>query len=425
MTAVITKPVSRAASVQKVVSPGGIEAWLVEDYAVPLVAFEIAFSGGASQDARGKPGTGAMMASLLDEGAGGFDSEAFHRAMDDKAIELSFSADRDHFTGRIKTLAKHADAAVELLRLALCEPRFDEEAIERVRAQIGAGLKRDAKDPDALAGRAWREAAFPGHPYGLPVRGTLESLALITREDLVATHRACLARDSLKIAVVGAVDAERLGVMLDAAFGALPAKATLVSVGDVTVAGGGTRDIVDLDIPQATIRFGMTGIPRKDPDHMAGVVVNHILGGGVFSARLFREVREKRGLAYSVYSQLATFDHAALFSGGTSTKNERALESLRVIEEEIAKLATEGPTDEELDKARRYLTGSYALRFDSSSKIASQLVHLQTEGFDVDHLDERNPMIDAVTMEDARRVARRMFGQGGLLVTMVGRPVGV
>jgi zinc protease len=416
---------TRAASVQKVHSPGGIEAWLVEDYAVPLVAFDMAFRGGAAQDHAGKAGVAAMMASLLDEGAGTLDAEAFHRAMDDKAIEISFSADRDHFTGRVKTLARHVEAAAALLRLAVAMPRFDADAVERVRGQIAAGLRRDLKDPDALAGRAWREAAFPNHPYGYPVRGTLESLATITRDDLVAAHRACIARDTLKIAVVGAIDAGRLGTLLDQIFETLPPKAALVAVPDIPVATeGGKREIVDLDVPQATIRFGLNGIPRKDPDHMAGVVVNHILGGGVFSARLFREVREKRGLAYSVYSQLSTFDHAALFSGGTSTKNERALESLGVIEDEIRSLATDGPTAEELDKARRYLTGSYALRFDSSSKIASQLVHLQTEGFDVDHLDERNPMIEAVTMEDARRVAKRLFDQGGMLVTIVGRPVG-
>ncbi len=420
---VTTRPTSRADTVQKVVSPGGVQAWLVEDYAVPLVAFDMAFRGGAAQDAEGRAGTAATLTSLLDEGAGDLDAAAFQRALDDRAIEISFSADRDHLAGRVKTLAKHVDAAVDLLRLAVTLPRFDADAVERVKGQISAGLKRDLKDPDALAGRAWREAAYSGHAYGRPVRGTIESIAAITREDLISAHRAQLARDSLKIAVVGAIDATRLGTLLDKAFGALPARAALSAIPDVTVAAGGAREVVDLDIPQTTIRFGLQGIARRDPDHMAAVILNHILGGGVFSARLFKEVREKRGLAYSVYSQLGTFDHGALFSGGTSTKNERAAESLSVIEDEIAKLAADGPSPEELAKAQRYLTGSYALRFDSSSKIASQLVHLQLEGFDVGYLDERNAMIDAVTLADAKRVGRRLFGDGKLLVTMVGRPV--
>lgn len=427
MTApIIIEAGARAATVQKVRSPAGVEAWLVEDYAVPLVACDFAFKGGAAQDPAGKPGTASMLGSLLDEGAGDLDADAFHRALDDRAIELSFSAERDGMSGRLRTLGRNIDAAFDLLRVALCEPRLDADAIERVRAQITAGLKRESKDPDSLVGRAWREAAFAGHPYGLPVRGTLESLPQIQRADLLGLYAATIARgDSLKIAVVGAIDAERLSGLLDRVFGGLPTAGGLTPIPDVTVAPGGAPQVVDLDIPQSSIRFGLRGVPRKDPDHMAAVVLNHILGGGVFSARLFREVREKRGLAYSVYSQLMNFDHCAIFSGGTSTKNERAKELLEVIEDEIGKLSADGPTDDELVKAKKYLTGSYPLRFDTSLKIASQLVHLQTEGFDVSYLDERNALIDAVSMEDARRVARRMFGKDKLLVAMVGRPVGV
>ncbi|WP_237481106.1 M16 family metallopeptidase [Lichenibacterium dinghuense] len=419
------KPVSRAATVQKVRSPGGIEAWLVEDYAVPLVAIDFSFKGGAAQDPDGKAGTAAMMASLLDEGAGDLDSEGFHRALDDRAIEISFGADRDAVSGRLKTLSRSVEEAVDLLRLAVAEPRFDEDAVERVRAQIAASFRREAKDPDSLAGRGWREAAFPGHPYGHAVRGTAETLATVSRGDLVDMYGRTLARRDLRIAAVGAIDAVKLGRLLDRAFGDLAAEGSLAPVAAIEVAAGGAPRVIDLDIPQSTIRFGLPGIPRRDPDHMAAVVVNHILGGGVFSARLFREVREKRGLAYSVYSHLSTFDRTAIFGGGTSTKNERAKESLDVIAEQIHDLATDGPTADELDKAKKFLTGSYALRFDTSLKIASQLVNLQTEGFDVSYLDERNGMIEAVTLDDAKRVGARMLGAGPLLTTVVGRPEGL
>lgn len=419
------KPASRAATVQKVRSPGGIEAWLVEDYAVPLVAVDFSFRGGAAQDPAGKAGAAAMMASLLDEGAGEMDSEHFHRALDDRAIEISFGADRDAVAGRLKTLSRSVEEAFDLLRLAMTSPRFDADAIERVRAQITAGFRREAKDPDALAGRGWRESAFPGHPYGLAVRGTAETLAGVAHPDLVEAYRRSLVRRDLKIAAVGAIDAVRLGRLLDRAFGDLPAAGDLTVVPPVLVAAGGPPQVIGLDIPQSTIRFGLPGVPRRDPDHMAAVVVNHILGGGVFSARLFREVREKRGLAYSVYSHLSTFDRTSIFGGGTSTKNERAKESLDVIGQQIDELATDGPTAEELDKAKKFLTGSYALRFDTSLKIASQLVNLQTEGFDVAYLDERNGMIEAVTLADAKRVGSRMLGAGPLLVTVVGRPEGL
>jgi zinc protease len=411
---------SRAARVQIVTSPGGIEAWLVEDYAVPLVAMR----GGTSQDPAGKAGAARLFAGCLDEGAGPYDSDGFQRALEDKAIELSFSADRDAFQGRLKTLTRHADTAFDLLRLAVSEARLDAEPIERIRAQLAASARQELQDPDSLASKAWREAAFAGHPYSLPSRGSLDTLPHIVRADLVDLSRRCLARDTLKVAVVGAIDAARVAQMLDDVFGTLPREGDRKPVADTTIAALGSRHIVDLDVPQATIRFGRPGIARKDADHMTAVVVNHILGGGSFTARLFKEVREKRGLAYSIHSGLASLDHTAYLTGGTSTKNERALESLDIITSEIRQLAESGPSEEELDKAKKYLIGSYALRFDSSTKIAAQLVDLQNEGLSVAWLDDRNKMIAAVTHAEATRVAKRLLGDGELLVAIAGRPAG-
>ena len=420
-----TESFSRAAAVQKVVSSGGIEAWLVEDYAVPLVALEFAFKGGASQDPAGKPGAATLLAGLLDEGAGPYDADAFHRALDEDAIEMSFSADRDILTGRMQTLARNSARAFELLRLAVVEARLDPEPFDRVVNQMAASLKREANDPDYVAGRTFRALSYPGHPYGLPVRGDLASLPSLTRGDLADLRAAMFARENLKIAVVGAIDAVTLARHLDDVFGALPESAELAAVAPAPFVGEGKRQVVNVDVPQSTIRFGRQGLARKDPDFIAATVVNHILGGGIFSARLFREVREKRGLAYSVYSQLVTYDNAAMLTGGTSTKNERAAESMAVIESEIASLATDGPTEEELVKAKKYLIGSYALRFDTSTKIAGQLAHLQTEGFGVEYLDERNRLVAAVTMNDATRAAKRLFGDGKLLVAVAGKPEGM
>src|SRR5450631_225629 len=425
MTTIAAKSTSRASTVQKIVSKGGIEAWLVEDYAVPLIAFEFAFKGGAAQDPIGKPGTATLLAGLLDEGAGPYDSEGFHRALDEDAIEISFSADRDSLGGRLHILEQNSARAFELLRLAVTEARLDTEPFERGVSQIAAGLKREANDPDFVAGRDFRALAYPNHPYGLPVRGDLSTLPALTRVNLIDMRAAAFARDNLKIAAVGAIDAAALASRLDDVFGALPGKASLAPVAPAAFSGAGTRHVARLDVPQSTIRFGREGIARKDPDFIAATVVNHILGGGIFSARLFREVREKRGLAYSVYSQLATYDHAAMFSGGTSTKNERAAESMAVIENEILDLANSGPSEEELGKAKKYLIGSYALRFDTSTKIASQLVDLQMQGFGVEYLDERNTLIAAVTMADAKRAAKRLLGDGKLLVTVAGQPEGM
>jgi zinc protease len=414
---------SYASRIQTVRSPGGIEAWLVEDYTVPLVALQFGVLGGSAQDPMLKPGVAHFLSGILDEGAGPYDSQAFHERLDDYAIELHFDADRDHVSGHLKTLVKHRVEAFEMLRIAVNEPRFDAEPLDRVRAQIEAGLRHESTDPDTMANRAWFKMAFPDHPYGRPVKGTLESLPMIGRPDLTNYRERVIARDALKIAVVGAIDAVTLAHELDRVFGSLPAKADRSPIANAIPLHIGTRDIIDLDIPQSSIRFGAPGIDRKDPDWVPATVVNHIFGGGSFSSRLFQEVREKRGLAYSVYSHLMPLDHAPLMIGGTSTKNERAFESLAIIEKEIASLIADGPTEDELDKAKKFQIGSYALRFDTSTKIASQLVQIQMDELGIDYMDRRNGLVAAVTIEDVRRAAKRLFGDGKLLVTMVGRPV--
>lgn len=416
---------SRAARVQKVRSPSGIEAWLVEDYAIPLVAVNFGFKGGATQDPKEKPGVATLLAGLLDEGAGPLDSAAFHQALDDDAIELSYSADRDNFQGRVKTLSKNLRRAFELLALSVREARLDQEAIDRVRGQIASSIRREMNDPDHAAARLFRIYCYPDHPYGQPVKGDLETLPSIGRDDLVALRRRLLARDNLKIGVVGAIDAETLAEELDRVFADLPAKADLIAVPPIAVHGVGARHVTQLELPQSTIRFGRQGIMRHDPDFDATTVVNHCLGGGAFTARFYKEVREKRGLCYSVYSQNSELDHASMLVGATSTKNERAVEALTVIQDEIKLMSEKGIGAEELEKAKKYLIGSYALRFDTSRKIAGQLVSLQLDGYGVERLDQRNEAIAAVTVEDAARTAQKLLGDGSLLVAIAGKPVGL
>jgi len=415
---------SRAEHVQRVVTPGGLTAWLVESYAVPLVAVEFALRGGAAQDPADKPGVAALLAGTLDEGAGPYDARGFHHAIEEHAIHLGFGADRDSFSGHLQTLSRHLDKAFELLKLALTEARLDAVDVTRIRNQFAAELKRDLNDPDAMAAKAFRESAFPNHPYGRPVRGALDSIDSLSREDLIALRERLFATKDLKIAVVGAIDAQTLSTKLDDVFGAFSRDNDLAPVPAIAISNVGLRKIVDLDVPQTTIRFGRPGVTKRDPDYFAVVVANHILGGGTFTARLFREVREKRGMAYSVYSQLNEYDHCPMLIGAAATKNERAGEALAVIEEQVRDFAENGPTEDELDKARKYLIGSYPLRFDTSTKIASQLVNLQLDDLEPSYLDERNGRIAAVGLEDCKRAAKKLLGDGGLLVTMAGRPAG-
>ena len=420
----LAAPAARAMTIERVVSPLGIEAWLVRDHALPMIAVEFAFLGSAEQDPADKPGVAHMAASLLDEGAGPYDAMAFSGRLDGKAIELSFRAGRDYFRGTLRTLKDNRDEAFDLLRLALTEPRFDEPAVERTRAQVMSRLRRETVSPNDIASLNWWATAFPDHPYGRPVNGTLESVPLITVDDMKALLRRTLARNTIKLAIVGDIDAETAGALIDRTFGALPAKAELTLVPNIAPQGLGKRIVIQLDVPQAVVNFGGPGIARSDPDFMAAYIVNHILGGGSFTSRLYREVREKRGLAYGVHDHLVWLNHTALMIGSTATRSDATGQTIEIIEREIRRLADEGPTEAEFAKAKTYLKGSFALGLDTSSRIASQLVQMQLDNLGIDYIERRAAMIDAVTLADAKRVAKRLL-DGGLLVTVVGRPEGV
>jgi zinc protease len=419
MASLTSAPSHAAAKIQHLVSPGGIEAWFVQDATVPLIAMEYAFAGGASQDPADKPGVGNLVADLLDEGSGDLDSKTFHERLDRRAIELGFASSRDTFRGSLRMLKDNRDEAFDLLRMSLTSAHFDSVDVERIRAQTLSGLRRDTSSPNALAGRKFLEIAFGDHPYGRSANGTLESVPKIEIADLKDYARRVLAKDTLRIAVVGDVDPITLGQLLDKTFGGLPAKASLTPVPDIEAARPPQRAFIALDVPQTVVMFGGPGIKRDDPDFMAGYVANHILGSGS-SSRLYKEVREKRGLAYSVSDSLAWMEHSALFVGTTGTRADRAGETVDAISREFRKMAEDGPTQEELDVAKSYLKGSQMLALDTSSKLASALLQYQLDKLPIDYIEKRNAIVDAVTLDQARKAAQRLWGQG-LLTVIVGR----
>jgi zinc protease len=417
-------PAASAMTIEKIVSPSGIEAWLVREQSAPLIALNYAFHGGSTQDEADKSGTANLAADTLDEGAGPLDSKTFHERLENHAIELGFNIARDYFHGSLRTLNEHRDEAFDLLRLALSAPRFDADAVERVRGQRLSSLRRDSTSPNSIASRRWWETAFPGHPYGRESRGTLESVPRITAADLHDYVRRVFARNELTISIVGDVDAKTAGALIDRAFAGLPAKNDLKPIAKTSPRGMGRRIVIDLDVPQAVVTFGGQGLARNDPDFMAGYIVNHILGGGSFSSRLYREVREKRGLAYGVSDNLVWFRRAAVVIGGTATRADRTADALAIVEKETKRMAENGPTPEELTAAKSYLKGAYALTLDTSSKIAAQLTQIQLDNLGIDYIQRRGAMIDAVGIADAKRVAKRLYS-GGMLVTVAGRPVGL
>jgi zinc protease len=414
-----------ATEVQRVISPGGIEAWLVEEHNIPILSLRASWRGGGAFDKAGREGTANMASALIDEGAGDYDSQAFQTRLEDLSVRLSFGAGMDTFRGILKTLTENTDEAFELLRLAITVPRFDDEPVERIRGQLMVHMSRQAEDPDYLVGRAWYEAAFPGHPYSRPLDGTQETLAAITTDDLRDFVAAQLSRDRLYIGVVGDITPERLSTLLDSTFGGLPATGAPIETTNAAPGAPGRVIIIDRDIPQSIALFGGAGLPRGDPDYYAAYVMNHILGSGSFTSRLTEEVRNKRGLAYGVYTYLAPMDYSAIHIGRVATQNSAVAESLDIIRAELARMRDHGVTPQELADAKTYLTGSFPLRLDSNGKIANLLVGIQLEDLGIDYIDRRNSYMEAVTLDDVNRMARRLLKPDALQVVVIGKPEGL
>lgn len=417
-------PLRAEIDITEVTSPGGINAWLVQEETIPFVALELRFKGGASLDLPGKRGATNLMTGLLEEGAGDLDSRVFAERVESLAASFDFDIGDDAVSVSARFLTENQDEALALLRDALIQPRFDQEAIDRVKAQVVSVVRRDAQDPDNIVGVAFDKMLFGDHPYGSSIEGTEESIAALTRDDLIAAHKGALARDRVYVGAAGDISPEELEGLLDTLLGELPATGT-PQAADVEVSTEAGVTVVPFDVPQSVALFGHEGISRDDPDFFSAYVLNEILGGGGFEARLMEEVREKRGLTYGVYSYLVPKDNAALYLGRVSSANDRIAEAIQVIRDEWTKMAENGVTEEELATAKTYLTGAYPLRFDGNGPIANILVGMQMDDLPAEYVNTRNAQIEAITLEDIKRVAARILKPEALHFVVVGQPEGL
>ena len=417
---------AHAFTIQEVTSPGGIKAWLVEEKAIPLLAMNFSFRSGSAEDPAGKEGVSEFLTGMMDEGAGDVLSEEFQKRREELAFRMSFSAGNDFFEGSFQTLSRNRAASVELLRLALTSPRFDAEPLERVRQQFLLNVREKEQDPQAIAWQAWMEQVLPGDPYARRNEGTEQTMGAISADDLRTAHRRIFTRDTLQVAVVGDITAAELGTMLDEIFGKLPEKApATITLPQAKAVPGPKLQVIDRDIPQSVVVFGHEGILRSDPDFIPAYVMSEILGGGGLNSNLSEEIREKRGLTYGVGFGLSPSQRIGFYAGVLQTRNETAAEALTVARDVMAKFAEQGPTQEQLDEAKTYLTGSYALRFSSNSAIADQLLGLQQQGLAKDYVEKRNAMVEAVTLDQVKAQAKRLLHPDRLIVTVVGRPQGL
>jgi len=424
--AIVALPISaHAVEVERVVSPGGIKAWLVQDTANPLVSMSFAFQGGSELDPENLSGLANLAAGTMDEGAGTFDSQAFQQRLTDQSITLRFKAGLDVFGGQLKALSGNVDEAFELLTLALTQPRFDEEPLARLKSQIQSAIRRDSESPNAVAYEALFQGFFPGDGYARRSDGTVDSVAAITRQDLLDFVKARITRENLKIGVVGAITPARLGALLDATFGQLPVSSEVTTARDIQAQANGRLSVIEKDLVQSTIVFGHGGPKRKDPDFYATLIMNHILGGGSFTSRLYTQVREKRGLAYSVGASLYPLERAGMIVGNAGTENARVGETIDVVRAEWARMAAGDVDQVEVDNAKTYVSGSFPLRLTSTSAIAKVLVSMQRSDLGIDYLDRRNGYISAVTLDDVKRVAAKYLDPAKLDIVVVGKPEGI
>ncbi len=407
-----------AFEIQEIRSRSGLVAWLVEDYSVPVIAMASSFKGGSTQDPLDKQGLSNFLSSLFDEGAGPYDSKAFQRKIEDAGIQYRFSDGLESFSVSMQTLRDNRDEAAELMRLSLHELRFDPDAVRRMRDQVNARLLRQISDPQQQAARQMRSTLYGNHPYSWASTGTTESLAKVKDEDLPAHLKRTFARDNLTIAIVGAVSAQEAGEMVDTIFAGLPEKADLRPIPEIKPKFGGEVRVGGSP-EQTTITLAYPGLNREDPDYFAYYLMHQILGGGTFSSRLYQSVREERGLAYSVGTSLVGYDRAGILAVTASTRPDREVETLSVIREQIARYIKDGPTDPELEQAKKYVIGSYAINnLDSSGGIANTLLSIQVQGLGRDYLTTREKSINDVTVDDIKRLANRLLTVDPLLVVV-------
>ncbi|MDP1838017.1 MAG: pitrilysin family protein [Reyranella sp.] len=416
---------AQAIDIKEVTTPLGIKAWLVEDKSAPVVALSFSFAGGTASDPDGQLGVTSLMATLLTDGAGPLDAQAFRRRQEDAAASLGFGASLDRLSGTLRVLSANRDEGFELLRLALSQPRFDPDMVDQRRAQTIAGLNQAEQRPQSVAGRTLMTTLFQGHPYANNPEGTREDLKSLTPARLKQRAAVLLVRSGLIVSAVGDIGEGELARQLDRAFGGLVVGIVPPLPLEWKPPTKPRTVVVERPVPQSTALMALPGIARDDPDWYSAVVMNHVLGGGGQQSRLFNEVREKRGLTYGVSSGLRTYKRAALLVISTASANERVADAIRVVRAEIARMRTEGVTEQELADAKTYLSGALALSLDSSGSVASLMHSLQVDGLSPDHLVRREALIAAVKLDSVRRVARRLLREETMTTVVVGKPVGI
>ncbi|EHL24270.1 peptidase M16 domain-containing protein [Acidovorax sp. NO-1] len=412
--------------------PSGAKVYLVESPVIPMVDVQIDFDAGSRRDPAGQSGLASAVASMASKGvkaAGSepaLDENALGEAWADLGASFDAGADNDalHYTLRSLTDPALLDKAARLAARQIGEPGWPADVWERDRARWGASIKESLTRPATVAAHAFGSAVYGSHPYG--VRTTEETLARISVADMQAFHTQHVAACRAKVSIVGAVTRAQAQTLVATLLSRLPATsgcAPLPPVGEIDALAAPVEQNIPFASAQAHVLIGQPGFQRKDPDFLALLVGNHILGGGGFVSRLTNEVREKRGLSYSVYSYFAAGLHAGAFTVGLQTRPDQAREAVQVSRDVIARYVAEGPTEAELRAAKDNLIGGFALRIDSNKKLLGNVANIAWNELPLDYLDQWTKKVEALTVADVRAaMARKLQPERMVTVVVGGKP---
>ena len=400
-------------------APSGARVFFVENHTLPIVDVQLDFAAGTAYDPAGKSGLASLTRDLLDLGAGALDETQTASRLADIGARLGGGADMDRANVSLRTLSApdKLTPALAILRDVVSAPRFDAAVFEREQARTIAALKEALTRPETIAARAFWSAMYPQHPYG--VQSSPESLTAITRTDLVAFHARHYGAARTTLTLVGDLTRARAEAIAAELTAALPAGSELAPPPEPAPAVGSERRIAH-PAAQAHLLIGMPAVQRGDPDYFPLLVGNYTLGGGGFVSRLMKEVRDRRGYAYSVYSYFMPLQQPGPFNIGLQTKKAQAGAALKLTREVLAGFLAEGPSAEELQAAKLNLVGSFPLRLDSNRKILENVAAIGFYQLPLDYLDRYAEKVEAVSADDVRAAFARHVQAGQLTTVVVG-----
>ncbi len=406
---------------KKLETKSGIKFWFVEDKSIPIVSVSFSFKGGSSLESKEKNGISNLMTSLMDEGTRKLTSTEFKKMMKSIGMKLSFSSQKDKISGSFQIISSQAQSGFNLFYEALNHPAFNLSDFERIRKQVISSIKIDESDLSTLASNKFNENFFKNHNFSKTSKGSISSIKKINREDLSSFHKSAFQKSNLVIGVSGSIKEEEIINFIDIVFGELKNSIQISELKKFDNLGKG-KAVFKMKTPQTSVLFGHPGLARNDEEYFALRIANYIFGGGGFQSRLYKKIREKKGLVYSIYSYLLSYQSDGVIVGGFQTRNEFVNETISNVKEEWINMQRKGITENELENAKAYFNGSFTRNFTSTRSISGLLEVVQYFNLGEDYFERRESIINKLDLKKVNKVLSEFFDEEELFFMIVGEP---